>query len=225
MTYASANRRPNPAAMIGALGIPGAFGVLLVAGLAVTVVTVPKAPNPKATPIAQIPLPPPPPADPKPRDKVTQKDTTITNTKRIDMLPVDLGKTDTVITLPLGGDLTGPLTGPIDLGIPGPTPSASPFTPVGAVPRGNPGKWVTDADYRTRWINEGLSGSARFTLAIDARGGVTNCSVTRSTGHAVLDAATCQLVTRRARFDPARDSTGKPVAGSYNGSINWKIPE
>mgnify|MGYP006175399985 CR=1 FL=1 len=31
MNYASANRRPNPAALVGALGIPGAFGALLVA--------------------------------------------------------------------------------------------------------------------------------------------------------------------------------------------------
>ena len=30
MTYASANRRPNAAALAGALGIPGAFGALLV---------------------------------------------------------------------------------------------------------------------------------------------------------------------------------------------------
>lgn len=224
MTYASANRRPNPAALIGALGIPGAFGALLVVGLAVTVVTDPLPPRIEARDVTDIPLPPPPPPDPKPRDKAAPKDSTTTTT-RVNMLPVDLGKTDTVITLPIGGDLTGPITGPVDLGIPGPTPSASPFTPVGAVPRGNPGKWVTDADYRTRWINEGLSGSARFTLAIDARGAVTDCSVTRSTGHAVLDAATCQLVTRRARFEPARDSAGKPVAGSYSGSINWKIPE
>ena len=61
MTYASANRRPNPAALVGALGIPGAFGALLVVGLAVTVVTVPSKPNPEARAISNIPLPPPPP--------------------------------------------------------------------------------------------------------------------------------------------------------------------
>ena len=45
MTYASANRRPNPAALVGALGIPGAFGALLVVGLAVTVATTPPEPR------------------------------------------------------------------------------------------------------------------------------------------------------------------------------------
>jgi protein TonB len=37
--------------------------------------------------------------------------------------------------------------------------------------------------------------------------------------------ANCQLVAERARFDAARDSAGKPVAGGYRGSINWKIPD
>jgi TonB family protein len=74
-------------------------------------------------------------------------------------------------------------------------------------------------------IIQGLSGSASFTLAIDAAGRVSGCTITRSTGHGVLDAATCELVAKRARFDAARDGTGKPVAGNFNGSITWNIPE
>ena len=35
MNYASQSRRPNPAALAGALGIPAAVGALLVVGLAV----------------------------------------------------------------------------------------------------------------------------------------------------------------------------------------------
>ena len=63
--------------------------------------------------------------------------------------------------------------------------------------------------------------------AIDgiAAGKVTGCSITRSTGHGALDAATCELVSKRARFDAARDGTGKPVAGNFTGSITWNIPE
>ena len=44
-------------------------------------------------------------------------------------------------------------------------------------------------------------------------------------GHPALDAATCDLVTKRARFDAARDNTGKPVAGTYSNSVTWRIPE
>jgi protein TonB len=54
---------------------------------------------------------------------------------------------------------------------------------------------------------------------------VTGCTITRSTGHAALDKATCDLVSKRGRFDAARDGNGKPVAGSYSNSVRWSIPE
>lgn len=229
MTFASANRRPNPAALAGALGIPGAFGALLVVGLAVTVVTVPKTPNPEARNIPEIFLPPPPPT-PEPAQTDRKAETTSVtpipdaparppvNPPFVFDGPVDFP------TGPVGtGSDTG--TGLIDLGIPGPAPSASPFDPVGARPTGNQGRWVTNEDYRPRWIMEEMAGRAAFTLTIDGRGRVTGCTITRSTGHAPLDAATCNLVTKRARFDAARDSNGKPVAGSYSGSVTWRIPE
>lgn len=226
MNYASNTRRPNPTAMLGALGIPAAFAALLIVGLAVKVVVAPEPPPLKSMTFKPTPLPPPPPTDPaKPRStNRTAQPTTATTASRPVTLPIDLGTSDPISTLPGTGDLIGPV-GPVDFGIPGPTPSASPFDPVGATPRGKPGNWVTNADYRPRWIREGLTGAARFTLNIDASGRVSGCTITRSTGHAVLDAATCQLVTKRARFDAARDGSGKPVAGSFSSTITWNIPE
>ena len=226
MTYASANRRPNPAALVGALGIPGAFGALLVVGLAVTVVTVPSKPNPEAREISNIPLPPPPPTpdDPQPKSDASTTTTVIPMPKPIDQPIVEFPIGDTFPTYPGPGDLSGTGTGPVDLGLPGPSPSASPFDPVGARVKGNASRWVTNDDYRSRWILEEMAGTARFNLAIDTRGKVTGCTITRSTGHAPLDAATCELVTRRARFDAARDGTGKPVASNYSGVITWQIP-
>lgn len=225
MNYASNTRRPNPAAMLGALGIPAAIGALLVVGLAVTVVVTPEPPRPKGEMITEAPLPPPPPPTPdaNPRTNPNAAPTTTLTPipPRADMLPVDLGRADPVSTLPGTGDLVGP----VDFGIPGPTPSALPFDPVGANPRGRPGTWVTNADYRPRWIREDLTGSASFRLSIDAAGKVTGCTISRSTGHAALDTATCELVTKRARFDAARDGNGKPVAGTYANTVTWAIPE
>lgn len=229
MTYASANRRPNPAALAGALGIPGAFGALLVVGLAVTVVTVPPRPRPQATPVAQIPLPPPPPTPDTPRPDAKTPQTPRTDSRPDapslpTLPPVDFGTGPVIDALPGLGDPV--IADPVDFGLPpGPSPSTSPYDPVAAKVKGNPSKWVTTDDYRPRWIMEDMAGTARFTLAIDARGKVTGCSITRSTGHAALDAATCDLVSKRARFDAARDGTGKPVAGSYSGSVTWQIPE
>jgi protein TonB len=227
MTYASANRRPNPAALLGALGIPGAFGALLVVGLAVTAVTQPAGPRIKGVEVDDFILPPPPPTDDNPVvvNNPTAPTTSIPTTpSQPTTLPIDLGLGDPVDAFPGTGDL-GTGTVPVDFGQPVTGPSASPFDPVGARPKGNPGKWVTNDDYRSRWIMEQLSGTARFSLAIDASGKVTGCTVTRSTGHAALDAATCNLLTKRARFEAARDGSGKAVEGSYNGSVTWKIPE
>lgn len=230
MTYASANRRPNAAAMVGALGIPGAFGALLVVGLAVTVTVAPTTRNPEARNIPTVPLPPPPPPTPDtPRvDNKTVKPTPSLDGPIVTLPPIDvidgpIIDAPWIDTIPGAGTGTGSGSG--EIGIPTPTPTALPFKPVGAAARGNPGNWVTDGDYRPRWIRENMTGSARFTLSIDANGRVSNCTITRSTGHAELDAATCQLVTKRARFDAARDGNGKPVAGSYSNSVNWNIPE
>ncbi|WP_181443464.1 TonB family protein [Porphyrobacter sp. YT40] len=229
MTYASANRRPNPAAMVGALGIPGAFGALLVVGLAVTVVTVPEKPRPEARDIPDFPLPPPPPPKPdtpRERDTPTSGPTTTPDNPTLPTpdLPTDWSGWDAPADpFPGTGD-SGAGTGATGDSLPDPGPSASPFDPVGAKPKGNPGRWVTNEDYRTRWVREELTGTARFTLAISASGKVTGCTITRSTGHAALDTATCELVTKRARFEAARDGMGKAVAGSYSGSITWQIP-
>jgi periplasmic protein TonB len=228
MTYASANRRPNAAALAGALGIPGAFGALLVVGLAVTVVTTPPAPRIKGETITDVPLPPPPPPTPDKPQPDTKNPTTATTAMpdpaiRPTLPPLDFGTGPKIDALPGLGDPV--VTGPVDFGIPGPTASPSLYDPVAARPKGNAGKWVTNDDYRSRWIMEELAGTARFRLAIDARGKVTGCTITGSTGHAPLDVATCDLVTKRARFDAARDGTGKPVVGSYSGSVTWRIPE
>lgn len=224
MTYASHARRPNPAALVGALGIPAAVGALLVLGLAVTVVVAPEPPPLKGFTVKPIPIPQPPPDPATPTNNTSTKAVSPTNVTRPDTIPFNFANTP-VTSLPGVDELKGVEVGPVDFGIPGPTPSASPFDPVSAAPRNNPARWVLNSDYRASWLRQGLSGSARFTLTIDAAGKVAWCSITRSTGHGVLDAATCELVSKRARFDAARDGTGKPVSGSYTGSITWSIPD
>ncbi len=229
MTYATTNNRINPAAILGALGVPGGMAALLVTGLAITVVIDPEPDNPIAVqvevPIIEPIVEPLPPTD----DKVVPTQTPDTKTPEIvptrpdSEIKVGLGPTAPITGLPpLGPGVDGPIT-PITL--PPVTPPGPAFSPVGATPRGNVGGWITDSDYRTSWINRDYSGVAGFSLSVDARGRVTNCSITQSTGHAALDEATCRLLARRARFEPATDSSGNTVAGTFSSSVNWKIPE
>ncbi|MBU1606453.1 MAG: energy transducer TonB, partial [Alphaproteobacteria bacterium] len=70
-----------------------------------------------------------------------------------------------------------------------------------------------------------LTGTARFRLEIAADGRVTGCAITGSTGHAALDTATCRLLEQRARFEPARNSNGDAVAGSFVNAVRWELPD
>ncbi len=91
-------------------------------------------------------------------------------------------------------------------------------------PLGNPGDWVNSADYPASALREEAEGVVGFTLDVDAQGVPTNCSVTRSSGNPSLDSATCTLISTRARFTPATDKKGAPVAGTWSSSVRWQIP-
>ena len=93
------------------------------------------------------------------------------------------------------------------------------------MPNGQPGLWATANDYPARDLRENHAGTVRFSLSISADGKVGGCIVTGSSGWPGLDAATCRLISARARFTPATNEDGQAMAGSYYGSIRWVIPE
>jgi protein TonB len=214
---------------MGALGIPGAIGAVLVLGLAVTAGVKPIDEGlegfliPETKPVEPLP---PPPIEPRAAPETSPS-------VRPQPIPLPAPRPETRFTFensadaPVGHlpDMTGTVLGS-GLGLPDIAPPAPRprFDPVPASPRGNPGGWITEADYRSSWINRELTGTAGFTLDLDAEGRVANCTITRSTGHRVLDEATCKLLTRRARFAPARDAAGKPAAGSFSSAVTWQIP-
>lgn len=106
-----------------------------------------------------------------------------------------------------------------------PAPPPPRFTPKNPEPRGNPGSWATTDDYPSRALREEREGVTRFTLQVGSDGRVTNCTVTGSSGSPDLDEAACRALTRRARFKPATNGEGQPVAGSYSNSVRWQIPK
>lgn len=97
--------------------------------------------------------------------------------------------------------------------------------PKDPTPRGNPGRWVTTNDYPSRSLREEEEGVTTVTLTVGTDGRVDNCRVTGSSGHARLDEATCKNMQRRARFNPATDSNGNEVVGTYTQSVRWQIPQ
>ena len=65
---------------------------------------------------------------------------------------------------------------------------------------------------------------ARLTLGVD--GGVSACTIIRSSGHRSLDDATCRILHQRARFSPARDELGRAVADSVvTPPVTWRLED
>lgn len=102
------------------------------------------------------------------------------------------------------------------------TPALDPIAPR---PRNDPGQWVTAADYRTIWINRELTGVARFQVDVGVDGRVKSCTITGSSGHSELDRATCDLVTRRARFEAGLDGTGAKTSATWSSAVSWQLPD
>lgn len=226
MSYTDGNSgNRNKKALTGGVValIQGGLAIALVNGFAVSMFA-PDAP-PKliaqtypTTPIAPVTIEPP-----KVAEKQLPDPSRITTVAPKIALAPDDSFTTVIVqpVLPTGG-ATGD---PIEFVTARPSDPPARFAPKTARPRGNQAGWVTTDDYPTADIRAGHTGTVRFRVAIDASGRVTGCTVTQSSGFAGLDAATCRNVTRRARFDGASDAMGDKVAGTYDGTIRWVIPQ
>lgn len=82
---------------------------------------------------------------------------------------------------------------------------------------------ISDHDYPGSAREAREQGTTRTRIAVDAKGHATGCTVLRSSGSATLDTTTCRLVLKRFRFNPARDTTGQPVAGDIDYDQEWSI--
>lgn len=108
---------------------------------------------------------------------------------------------------------------------PAPPPAPPPPPPQRAnpEPRGRPQSWVTNDDYPSRAVRDELEGTVRFRLTVGSDGRVSNCDVTGSSGHSILDDEVCRLMARRARFNPALDAQGNPTTGTWSSSFRWQL--
>lgn len=223
MSYVSQSHANRPAAIAGVIGIHAGLGALVVLGLSTNVVTRIIDPNVDTFDVTPDVPPPPPPPERTEKPKADPTESIIYVPPRPNVLPPEPSFVGTTDVLPPIGDtvILDALPNVGDVG-PAITPA---FEPKSATPRNSPARWVTDSDYKSRWIREGLSGTARFTLDIAPNGKVESCQITKSTGHAALDQATCALVSKRAKFKPATDDTGQKTAGRYSNAIRWQLPD
>ncbi|CAA9490295.1 MAG: hypothetical protein AVDCRST_MAG39-757 [uncultured Sphingomonadaceae bacterium] len=91
-------------------------------------------------------------------------------------------------------------------------------------PVGSKASWLAGLEYPASALRNDEQGTVRVRLSVDPNGRVDDCSVILSSGSNSLDAETCRIFQRRARFRPATDADGRPVSGSNEQSISWRLP-
>ena len=90
-------------------------------------------------------------------------------------------------------------------------------------PASNPAGWITAQDLAGQSFSP--RGRVGFTLTVSPEGSAQTCRVHDSSGDARTDALTCRLMLARARFEPAHDRAGTPVATTYSSATTWTRDE
>jgi len=108
---------------------------------------------------------------------------------------------------------------------PAPPPPPAPVVSKAAGAKGDPAQWVTSDDYPPSALREEREGVTKVSWQINEAGRIENCQVVSSSGSPDLDETACRVLTRRGRYSPALDQSGKPMRTSQSRSIRWQIPK
>jgi len=90
-------------------------------------------------------------------------------------------------------------------------------------PAGDPRNWVINEDYPEEALRKGQSAIIAFRLDVDPKGGVTGCYVLERTDSDLLAKRACELLSRRARFNPALDAQGTAVRSFFVSKFSWIV--
>jgi protein TonB len=234
-TYGGTGRSDRAKALAGVILVHLALGAIVISGLNVHFVQH-AVDRLQTFDIKDVVLPPPPPPPPPPAQSQKAKEEAGAPATKANPTPVVAPKPK--IPLPVqppivaapgagtgsasssGAAAEGTGTGAGGAGNGrggGGTGDFSGFTPARLV------RNLTRRDYRDLAAGRMPAGRAMLSLQLDADGMPVGCSVARSSGDPYVDAGLCPLVSRRLRFEPARDDEGRPIPYRLNYVANWTL--
>ena len=76
-------------------------------------------------------------------------------------------------------------------------------------------------DYPYEAYSEGKGGTVGVLFWIEATGRVSTCEVIESSALPVLEKATCDVLTKRAKYSPAKDAEGRAVRAPSFSRVRW----
>jgi hypothetical protein len=96
--------------------------------------------------------------------------------------------------------------------------------PAGAQQRIDPGTWFNAVDVPRDMMGR-VGNGGKLVMAIDADkdGQPVHCGIVATSGLNDLDALTCALAMKRARWTPLRDSAGQAVPNTYRVPVDWRL--
>ncbi|MFM7349208.1 MAG: energy transducer TonB [Erythrobacter sp.] len=225
MSYASQQQGltgPKLVSLIIALSIVGFVGAGMVIYLAVDAV---KEAVERVTTVdvAEPPPPPPPPEEPPPEQpQNTSPPPPVAPPPPFNIAP-NPPPVETVQTPPPPAPaFTRPSTVPD--APPGPPTPPRVSKARGVQPK-NQRSWAAriQENYPRRAAQEEIEGTVGVRVTVTGDGRATACSVTASSGSAILDQAACTDLERYGRFDPALDADGNPISAPWSTRITYKL--
>jgi protein TonB len=193
-----------------------ALGYAIVTGLAYDVIKKATSDLKTFDVVEQPPPPEPPPPPPKDMPKVPPPPITPPPLVRMEAPPPPI---QTVTAPP------PPQIPPVVMAPPAPPPPPPPRKVVSAQSaKGDLRTLFSEDDYPASAQSAGAEGTVVASITIGPDGRVAGCNVTRSSGNSALDSTTCNIIRRRAKFTPARDSNGNPVSDTISTPpIRWQL--
>ena len=103
-----------------------------------------------------------------------------------------------------------------------PVEGAAPPKPVAG---GSIASLFSADDYPAGSANRGEQGNVQVLIHVDDKGAVSSCEIKTSSGYPELDTQTCNIIALRARFEPARNGNGEPIAGEIIKTVDWRLAD
>lgn len=132
-------------------------------------------------------------------------------------------QTQVVVPTPAPAPVLAPPP-PAPIAAPPPPPPAPPAVASSAKLKGNRTRLISNDDYPDAAARAEEQGTTAVAFEVSEQGRVENCVVTQSSGSRRLDETTCTLITRRFRYDPAKDASGNPIREKKTDRVKWVLP-
>lgn len=90
-------------------------------------------------------------------------------------------------------------------------------------PIGNFYNWIGPRDYPRKLLAANANGVVEFRLDVDETGKVSSCHIQQTTRPLGFDQAVCELLKKRAGFEPALDANGQPMRSYWRNTVWFEI--